>query len=878
MTGSKRRVRRVSKTPRRLLQTSADSIESTITHADIAATAAIATSKISGAVTSIAGHGLGTLASLGAVGSTEITDGAVTSTDIADGTIANADISGTAAIATSKLSGAVTSITGHGLGALATLSAVTGSELADGSVADADISATADIADSKLATISTAGKVSGAAITSGTIGGSTAFAGAGGVDTTGALTSMGNITVKGTGAAATELRFRDTDNSNYVAFRAPNVVATDVVWTLPSGDGGAGQLLSTDGSGVLSWTTPTVYGDLQASNNLSELTNTTTARSNLGLGLLAIASAVGSAEITDGAIADADISATAQVATSKLSGAVTSINGHGLGALATLSAVGSTEITDGSIANADISGTAAIATSKLSGAVTSIAGNGLGSLATLSAVASAQIADGTILDADISSTAAISSSKINFAADSVSGNAVDGGVISNFQSTGIDDNAASVAMTINASGSVGIGTTDAGHPLSVNGIIQSLTGGFKFPDGSTQTTAASASTWTTSASDIYRSGGNIGVGTTSPNSTVQIAGSLSTNVATKSANYTLTSTDHVVLANATSGALTLTLPTAVGITGRQYTVKKVDTTANGVTVATTSSQTIDGATTYNLTSRNQTASLVSDGANWAITSTLAGGASTSAFSFPASSLTTINFLANDSTFTGLTAPSSGLTGTGFGNTVASKATALKGATVSVGTFAVPSSWSGSPSVASMTGPGICNVIWSNSATSASGDLATQIVNNGGNALVLTFSSMAYSRSTYNITEQAGMPASYQLTDTSGQTSASAGTTATVQNTTYMSGITGSSMNISSYYTATFNSNSVLSGATTFLQSSSGAPLGVAYKPTSTAGKLAQLHLWPGSAYSYSGTTDNSALYTDIVARVCLYLASSSSLQ
>lgn len=38
-------------------------------------------------------------------------------------------------------------------------------------------------------------------------------------------------------------------------------------------------------------------------------------------------------------------------------------------------------------------------------------------------------------------------------------------------------------------GAVGIGTTTPANPLSVNGIIQSLTGGFKFPDGTTQTTA-----------------------------------------------------------------------------------------------------------------------------------------------------------------------------------------------------------------------------------------------------------------------------------------------------------------------------------------------------------------------------------------------------
>jgi hypothetical protein len=56
-----------------------------------------------------------------------------------------------------------------------------------GQIVDADIDASAGIVDSKLATISTAGKVSGGAITSGTIGGSTAISTSGAISTTGAV-------------------------------------------------------------------------------------------------------------------------------------------------------------------------------------------------------------------------------------------------------------------------------------------------------------------------------------------------------------------------------------------------------------------------------------------------------------------------------------------------------------------------------------------------------------------------------------------------------------------------------------------------------------------------------------------------------------------
>ncbi|HRE58030.1 MAG TPA: hypothetical protein PLW09_09430 [Candidatus Kapabacteria bacterium] len=45
------------------------------------------------------------------------------------------------------------------------------------------------------------------------------------------------------------------NTANYVAFRAPNGIASDITWTLPDADGSSGQVLSTNGSGVLSWNT-----------------------------------------------------------------------------------------------------------------------------------------------------------------------------------------------------------------------------------------------------------------------------------------------------------------------------------------------------------------------------------------------------------------------------------------------------------------------------------------------------------------------------------------------------------------------------------------------------------------------------------------------
>ena len=86
----------------------------------------------------------------------------------------------------------------------------------------------------------------------------------------------------------------------------------------------------------------------------------------------------------------------------------------------------------------------------------------------------------------------------------------------------------------------------------------------------------------------------------------------------KTANYTVVATDYTVAANASTGALSITLFTAAGNQGKVYVIKKMDSTANVVTVATTSSQTIDGATTRALSLQYDAIMVQSDGANWIV--------------------------------------------------------------------------------------------------------------------------------------------------------------------------------------------------------------------------------------------------------------------
>lgn len=78
-------------------------------------------------------------------------------------------------------------------------------------------------------------------------------------------------------------------------------------------------------------------------------------------------------------------------------------------------------------------------------------------------------------------------------------------------------------------------------------------------------------------------------------------------------NYTLTATDDIV---SVTGTTNIALPTAIGITGRKYTVK--NTGAGTVTVSTTGGQTIDGVATKSLALQYDFVTVVSDGANWFI--------------------------------------------------------------------------------------------------------------------------------------------------------------------------------------------------------------------------------------------------------------------
>lgn len=67
------------------------------------------------------------------------------------------------------------------------------------------------------------------------------------------------------------IQFRElaANGSHYVALKAADSIAANVTWTLPAADGSAGQILSTNGSGTLSWTAAIPSGVVTSVNGYS---------------------------------------------------------------------------------------------------------------------------------------------------------------------------------------------------------------------------------------------------------------------------------------------------------------------------------------------------------------------------------------------------------------------------------------------------------------------------------------------------------------------------------------------------------------------------------------------------------------------------------
>ena len=116
--------------------------------------------------------------------------------------------------------------------------------------------------------------------------------------------------------AQRELRLADADSSAYVGFKAPSTITTNRIWTLPAADGTSGQVLSTNGSGTLSWATAGGGGGLthfvesestaapNATVPVDALTATDASFANIDVALVAKGFGATSAQVSDNTTAN----------------------------------------------------------------------------------------------------------------------------------------------------------------------------------------------------------------------------------------------------------------------------------------------------------------------------------------------------------------------------------------------------------------------------------------------------------------------------------------------------------------------------------------------------------------------------------------------
>ncbi len=176
------------------------------------------------------------------------------------------------------------------------------------------------------------------------------------------------------------------------------------------------------------------------------------------------------------------------------------------------------------------------------------------------------------------------------------------------------------AMRILGTGWIGMGTTNPGNKLEIN----SGTGGAS--GLRLKQLPAGAVLFMNSTADVSQSNNNLFFDATNyrlsvaagntPSSTLQVGGSLGTAIVTKTANYTASGNDYTILCNNTSAPITISLPTAVGCTGRIYVIKKISPAGNTVTVDGYLAETIDGSSTYLLTPQYSVVRIQSDGTSW----------------------------------------------------------------------------------------------------------------------------------------------------------------------------------------------------------------------------------------------------------------------
>lgn len=381
------------------------------------------------------------------------------------------------------------------------------------------------------------------------------------------------------------IRFADADRSNYIGFKAPTTITTNITLTLPGGDGSAGQVLITNGSGVLSWASLSGFTNSQiaanaaidysklaslASGNILVGNGSNVATSVAVTGDVTISNA-GVTAIAAGVIVNDDISASAGIADTKLATISTA------GKVANTATTAASANTASAIVARDTSGnfSAGTITATLSG-----------NASTATALATARNIQGVAFDGSTNITVVTAGSGIAVSGTDVALAPLPSGNI-------LVGNGSNIATSVAMSGDV---TITNGGVASVIAGTTSVAGKLQLTDStsSTSTTTAATPAAVKSAYDLANNAN------TTATAALPKSGGIMTGTITFAAGQTFadaSGTFRTLPQNSQTTAYTL----AAGDTG-----KHISITTGGVTVPSGVFSAGDIVTVFNNSGSNQT--------------------------------------------------------------------------------------------------------------------------------------------------------------------------------------------------------------------------------------------------------------------------------
>lgn len=290
----------------------------------------------------------------------------------------------------------------------------------------------------------------------------------------------------------------------------------------------------------------------------------------------------------------------------------TNVNATGAGATNIGNATSTTTVVGPT--NVNTTGTSATSIGNATSTVTVVGTTSVSGATTINTTGS----NNTTIGNSSSTTAVTGATNINITGTSatVIGNATATTTITgpSVNVTGLNGGASTDSiMTVTGAGAVRkrtVADVVGGSITADNGLTKSTATNLQLGGTLLQTTSIAQAGF-----DFKLSGGNVAIGSaTAPTSTLQVTGSQAASYRKVTAATTLAATDYIVLANATSGAITLTLPSANTCSGRIYNIGKTDESTNAVTFSpalylteTTTIASVNFAKKYRV---------VSDGSNW----------------------------------------------------------------------------------------------------------------------------------------------------------------------------------------------------------------------------------------------------------------------